>query len=150
MTVLDTIHDLPMIWILRPNSVVVFDRMESSDNSVWLMPLSDASFKRASRTKNVVLELNWMTGTRRVFSRIAFSHLFEFGFKGTKLIVIEVRPAVSLVASFISEFVIPWVLLVTMLSIAVNHCSVSGSLKDKILFLLYMNAISCFKISALW
>ena len=81
---LDTKHDLPIIWIFHPNSVVVFDRIESSDNSVWLMLLSVVSFNRPFLTENVLLELNRMTGTNKVFSRIASSHLFEFGFNGSK------------------------------------------------------------------
>ena len=106
--------------------------IESTDSSVLLVPSVELSLNSPSWTENILLELNWITGTRRVFSRIAFSHLFEFGFKDTKLVVIEVKPAVRLVASFISDFVIPTVLLVTILPIVEYHFSVSGSSKDKI------------------
>ena len=110
---------------------------------MWLVPSVDLSCRSPSLTENVVLVLNWTTGIRRVFSKTAFSHLFECGFTETKLVVTEVRPAVNLIASFISDFVMPLVLLVTTLPIVVNHRSVSGSLNDKILALLNINEILC-------
>ena len=147
--VFDNSHVIPIIWILRPNRVVVLDSIESSDSKVWLMLFSDVLCNSPLLTENVVLELNKITGTSRVFERMAFLHWFEFVFNGIKLVVIEDRPAVSLVASFISELVIPQLLLKTMLSIVVYHCSVSGSLKDRILFLLNRKLTLCFNMSAL-
>ena len=99
---------------------------------------------------NLVLLLNWMTGTKRVFSRIASSHLSEFGFRGTRLVVSDVKPAESLVASFISVLVMPMVLLITTSLIVENHFSVCGSSKDRIFCLLVMNDTWCCRVSALW
>ena len=71
LTEFATVHVLPMIWIFLPNIVVVLDSMESSDNNVRLMPLEYVSCRSPSRTEKVVLELNCITGTRRVLSRMA-------------------------------------------------------------------------------
>ena len=149
MTVLDTMQDLPITWIFLLNRVVVFDRIESSESKVWLVLLLDSSFNKPSRRINALLELKRMTGITNVFSSIASSHLFEFGFNGSKLVVIEVKPAVSLVACFISDLVLPLVLLVITSLIVVNHCSVSGSLNVKTLLLFSINTILCFRSSAL-
>ena len=85
LMVFDTSHVLPMIWILRSNRVVVLDSIESSDSKVWLMPFSDVLCNSPLLTENVVLELNKITGTSRVFERMAFLHWFEFFSMGLSL-----------------------------------------------------------------
>ena len=74
------------------------------------MEFSEVFCRRPLLTENAVLELNKITGTSRVFERMEFLHLFEFFLSGIKLVVIQDKPAVSLVASFISESVIPQVI----------------------------------------
>ena len=51
---------------------------------------------------------------------------------GTKVVTIEVRSADNLVTSFTSEFVRILVLLLTISSIALYHCSVAGSENERI------------------
>ena len=142
-------QDLPITWIFLLNRVVVCERIESPESKVWLWLLPGSSFNNPSLRVNVLLELKLMTGITNVFNSIASLHLFEFGFNGSRLVVIDVRPGVSLVVSFISDLVMPMVLLVTVSLIVVNHCSVSGSLNVKTLLLSSINTISCFKPSAL-
>ena len=148
--VLETSHDLSMIWILWPNNVVNLDSIESSHSNVWLSLFSDLFCSSPFFTENDVLELNIITGTSNIFETMAFLHWFELRCSGIKLVVIEDMPAVSRVASFISESVIPQVLLYTMVSIVAYHCSVSGSLKESILFLLNRKLTLCFNSLALW
>ena len=82
--------------------------------------------------EKVVLELNRMTGTIMVFETMAFLHWFELFSRGITLVVSVDKLAVSLVASLISELVMPWALLLTICSIVEYQRSVPGSLNESI------------------
>ena len=93
--------------------------------------------------EKVVLELNRIIGTIMVFETMAFLHLLELFSSGITLVVIVDKLAVSLVASFISELVIPLALLLTICSIVEYQRSVPGSLNERILSSLNIWLILC-------
>ena len=115
-----------MCW---PNSVVAFEITASLDNKVYTLDRPYSCLSCPFLVEKVKVDFGLMIGINNIFVIIVFLHLTEPSTSGISVVVREVTPAVSLVASLYSLFVNPGMPSLTNFSIVEYHLSVSGSPK---------------------